>query len=323
MRDVGAGHSRPGEQSDGCYPLFGIVPIINTPFDDHLRIDFTSLERHVERSIADGISGCIVPAVASEVEKLAMDERRALVEAVANVAAGRIQVIAGVSSDDVAECCLLAEHAMQAGCDGILCRVPFGLSKDEQGISIFFRQVADVGMPMLMIQDLAWGGPGMSLELILDLFETLPNFRCLKIEAVPPGFKYSQVLNATQGRLHVSCGWGMPQMIEALDRGVHAFNSTAINTPFVHIYALHRSGRREHARALFDRLVPMLAWSHQHIDISIQFLKRYCLRRGLFATANVRAPILRFDRHHERCADEYIDLVLALEDELAQESTRP
>src|SRR5262249_8627123 len=142
MRDVVA----PGVQSDGCYPLFGIVPIINTPFDDHLRIDFTSLERHVERSIADGIAGCIVPAVASEVEKLALEERRALVEAGACVAAGRIQVIAGVSSDDVAECCSLAERALQAGCDGILCRIPFGLSKDEQGTSTFFRQVADVGM---------------------------------------------------------------------------------------------------------------------------------------------------------------------------------
>ena len=49
-----------------CYSLHGIVPIINTPFDDRLKLDFPSLERLLERSIADGIVGCIVPAVASE-----------------------------------------------------------------------------------------------------------------------------------------------------------------------------------------------------------------------------------------------------------------
>ncbi|MDB5058648.1 MAG: dihydrodipicolinate synthetase [Chloroflexi bacterium] len=321
--DVPIAEEAPGaRQDDRCYPLFGIVPIINTPFDDELRIDVRSLERHIEQSIADGIVGCIVPAVASEVEKLTLDERKALVEVVTSVAAGRIQVIAGASSDDVGECCLLADHALKAGCDGVLCRVPFGLSQDEDGIVAFFREVAGAGMDMLMIQDLAWGGQGMKLELIMDLFAAIPSFRCLKIETVPPGLKYTQVLDATKGRLHVSCGWGMTQMIEALDRGVHAFNSTAINTPFVRIYELHRGGRREEARALFERLVPALAWSHQHIDISIQFLKHYCHRRGLFATANVRQSVLQYDRYHERCGEEYLELVFALEDEIAATRTR-
>ena len=45
-----------------CYALHGIVPIINTPFDDRLKLDFSSLERLLEQSIADGIVGCIVPA---------------------------------------------------------------------------------------------------------------------------------------------------------------------------------------------------------------------------------------------------------------------
>ena len=59
-----------------CYSLHGIVPIINTPFDEQLELDFPSLERLLEQSIADGIVGCIVPAVASEVDKLSDLERR-------------------------------------------------------------------------------------------------------------------------------------------------------------------------------------------------------------------------------------------------------
>ena len=50
-----------------AYPLSGVVPIIHTPWTEDDRIDFPSLERLIERSIEDGVSGCIMPAVASEV----------------------------------------------------------------------------------------------------------------------------------------------------------------------------------------------------------------------------------------------------------------
>ena len=65
-----------------AYPLSGVVPIIHTPWTEDDYIDFPSLERLIERSIEDGISGCIMPAVASEVAKLSDEERTSFVEEV-------------------------------------------------------------------------------------------------------------------------------------------------------------------------------------------------------------------------------------------------
>ncbi len=299
------------------YPLEGIVPIINTPFDEELQIDFASIDRLVEQGIADGITGCIVPAVASEVDKLTADERRALVERVASAAKGRIPVFAGCSSEDLGQSQELAAHALKAGCAGVLCRVPSRLEGQDEAIFEFFSSLARAAGDVLMIQDLAWTGYGMKLELILRMFERIPSFRCLKIETMPAGVKYSQVLAATGGMLNISAGWAIPQMIEALDRGVHAFNTTAIDKPFVHIYRLHRAGRRREAQDLFDRVTPYLAWSHQHIDISIQFLKRYCHRRGIFSTPKVRPPIMEYDAFHERCGEELLERVIAIEESLS------
>jgi dihydrodipicolinate synthase/N-acetylneuraminate lyase len=306
-----------------CFPLYGLVPIVNTPFDDRLEIDFASVERLIERGIADGIVGCIVPAVASEVGKLTLEERRKLIETVASISGRRISVVAGVSAESVEESSELARYATKAGCAGILCRVPSSLQGDGPAIFDFFRRLSGAGMDMLMIQDLDWNGYGMSLDLILQLFENIPAFRCLKIETVPAGIKYTQVLRATGGAVNVSAGWALPQMIEALDRGVHAFNTTAINRPFIRIYQLHHAGRRAEAKDLFDRVVPYLAWAHQHIDISIQFLKRYCCRRGLFSTANVRPPIMPYDDYHERCGAELIEKIIAIEDELDRTEAGP
>jgi dihydrodipicolinate synthase/N-acetylneuraminate lyase len=298
------------------FTLRGIVPIVNTPFDHDRNIDFGSLERLMVRSIDDGITGCILPAVASEVSKLSVEERKDLVRAVSEIAAGRIEVIAGVSSEDARESQTLIEHSLSLGVKTVLCQVPQSLDGDETAIRTHFTRVAEAGAPVLIIQDLAWTGWGLRAGFVGELFDEIESFEAIKVEVIPAGAKYSAVLEATQGRIHVSCGWGLGQMIEALDRGVQVFTTTAINLPFVRIFDLYEMGQRDNAMELFDRMAPLLVWGQQHIDISIQFLKQYCVEVGIFATDVVREPIQAYDQVHRAYGAHLIDGVLALEDEL-------
>lgn len=294
----------------------GIIPIINTPFDAAGELDLGSLERALEQAVADGIAGCIVPAVASEVHKLTLAERHRLLEATLRFVAGRIPVIGGASAEDFDDVREAARHAMRAGCQAVLVQVPEGLKGDPEGIEGFFRAVADSGAEALVVQDLEWNGPGLEVQLIARLFERLPALSAIKIETVPAGVKYSAVIKATGGELPVIGGWALSQMIEGLDRGVHAFTPTAVNRAFVHVDRLYRQGRRDEAAALFEAVVPVLAFCNQHIDISVQFLKRYCVRRGLFSTAVVRQPCLPYDEYHQRYGDELTERLIALEDRL-------
>jgi 4-hydroxy-tetrahydrodipicolinate synthase len=302
------------------FALDGVTPIVNTPFTDDLAIDWPSLERLLDRAVADGVVGCIVPAVASEVGRLSDAERRSLVEAVVGQVGSSVAVIGGVSSDDLAVSVELAEHALRAGCDAVLCRVPARLVHDMDGLVRHFQALGRVGMTTLMIQDLEWGGPGLSIESIVRLVDAVPAFRAIKVETSPAGAKYSAIRAATGGALHVSCGWGMGQMIEALDRGVATFSTTAINRTFVEIHRRYRAGDRAAARGLFDEIAPMVIWCQQHIDVSIAFLKRYCVAAGLFATARVRPPAPAFDPIQSRIADELIELVLGIEGRLRAEA---
>jgi dihydrodipicolinate synthase/N-acetylneuraminate lyase len=303
------------------FDLDGITPIVNTPFTDDLAIDWPSLERLLDRAVADGVVGFIVPAVASEVGKLSDDERRRLVEAVGGQVGGSVAVIAGVSSDELRVSIRLAEHALRVGCDAVLCRVPDRLIHDPDAFLGHFGELGRVGMTTMMIQDLEWGGPGLSIDAILRLFDAVPAFRAIKVETSPAGSKYSAIREATRGALHVSCGWGMGQMIEALDRGVSTFTTTAINLPFVEIHRRYRAGDRAAARALFDEIAPMVIWCQQHIDVSIAFLKRYARSAGLFTTSRVRQPAGVFDATHEHIADELIELIRGIEARLRTEVT--
>ena len=299
------------------YPLKGIVPIVNTPFTESNIIDYDSVNRLIEQGIKDGIVGCIVPAVASEVSQLSDTERKEFVEKVIEIGKDKISVIAGVSHQDPNRSRAFLDHAVESGADGVLCAVPMDIIDDKQSVKRYFSNVVKSNPPMLMIQDLHWSSFGMSIDTIRDLWEEIDSFRCLKLETVPSGYKISQILEATDNNLAVGVGWSLPQFIEALDRGTSFFTTTAINKPFVHIYNLYNSGKRTEAINLFDSIVPFLAFAFQHIDISIQFFKRYCKKRKLFQTTNTRSLTIPFDNYHETITTEVIDRIIEIEDNLS------
>ncbi len=298
------------------FPLLGVVAIPQTPFDDADRIDFDGLSRAVADRIAAGVDGLLYPVVASEVDHLSAEERRTATRAVLDQAGALLPVIAGASSDDAREARSVAEFAIRHGAVGVLVQAPVSLLRDEPATMRYFRTVCEAPIGMLMIQDLEWGGPGLPVATIVRLFEELEPFRCIKVETSPAGAKYSAILAATDGRLNVSAGWAVPYLIEALDRGVHAVTPGGLHWVLVEIVRRYRGGDRVAARALFDRLLPILGWQNQHIDISNQFLKLFAVRQGIFARAILRQPQIPFDVHHERIAAELIEDAMALHAEI-------
>ena len=303
------------------YPLFGVVAIPQTPFDDDDRIDLGGFSRGVADRLAAGVDGLLYPVVASEVSHLTAGERRAVTSAVLEQAASQVPVIIGASAEDARTARSLAEFAVAHGAAGVLVQAPVALLRDEPATLEFFRTVCEAPIDVLMIQDLEWDGPGLPVQTIVRLFEELEPFRCIKVETVPAGSKYSAIIAATGGRLNVSAGWAVPQLIEALDRGIHAVTPGGLHWVIVEIVRRYRGGDRASARVLFDRLLPILGWQNQQIDISNQFLKLLAVRQGIFAGAAVRQPVVPFDAYHRRIADELIEEAVVLHAEIGWRPT--
>jgi len=167
---------------------------------------------------------------------------------------------------------------------------------------------------VIMLQDWDVQGYGLPDELICNLFDEDDAFRCLKIETVPAGIKYSRILQLTQGRLHVSGGWAVNQMLEGLARGVHAFMPTAMHYTYTQIYREYTNGKLRQAELLFNELLPVIAFANQHLDISVHFFKRLLFHQGIYSTYSVRQPKLQFDKIHQEIADKLIVHAMALEE---------
>lgn len=292
----------------------GIVPVLQTPFHTDGKIDFESLGFLVEDAVAGGASGFLAPAVASEVEFLTLDERRQLVHFIAEMVRGRVPFIAGASAEKPEECHEFACHAVEMGADGFLVAIPQTLYGTPEAIPHFLETaVGDIDLP-LIVQDLQWDGPGLSISAIKDLKQRLPTLVGLKIETVPAGTKYTDVRREIGEDFYIAGGWAVPQMIEALDRGVDAMMPQASMVRLdAAVFRLHIAGRRSEALDLFWKLLPILAFANQEITTSIAFFKALLVRRGVFCTETMRRPGFRWDRWNRRVASELMDLYLALE----------
>jgi len=297
------------------FPLKGIVTVLNTPFTKYNTIDHKVLKQNVNEALKAGVAGFLVPAMASEVYKLSENERLKMVETVLETAGDQVPVIAGAGETDLLKSKKILRSYIDIGCENVLFQIPF---KNEEQFKSHFMDLASLNPKMIMLQDWDASGYGLQDELIYDLFENVEAFRCLKIETVPAGVKYSRILELTDGKLNISGGWAVSQMIEGLQRGVHAFMPTGMHYIYVSIYSLFEEGKMEKAEALFQKILPILAFSNQHLDISIHFFKRLLFRQGIYPTPNVRQPILPFDKLHQEIADKHIDLILYLENKIKE-----
>jgi len=294
--------------------LRGLVPSLNTPFDAEGALDTASLRRLVEATVAAGCAGMLALAVAGEGASLAREEKRRAVEAILEANAGRVPVIVSVSAAESAERVALAAMARVLGADGVSCQAP---ALSGAVLERALAEVAEAGPGLLMVQDLDWAGGGLPVDEIARLAERVPGFGCLKLETVPAGPKYSRVLAATGGRLHVSGGWAVTQMLDALARGVHAFVPTGLEPVYCAIYRAWHAGRADDARALFEAALPILAFATQHIDVSIRFFKQLRQAEGLFATDRCRPPVAALDPIQQAQADALVARALALQARVA------
>lgn len=284
--------------------LLGIIASLHTPFFDDGLLDDASLARLVHHTAESGCTGILIAAVAGEVGSLTPDERKRLVEVAIEAAGDDLKTVVGISAPDLPTSRALARHAALAGADMILWQPPPDFSDDE--LETGLETLADNGTGQVMLQDLAWQGPGFSTEQIVHFANTIPGFTAIKVEVVHAGRKFSAIQEALGERLHLSGGWAAMQMLDGLARGIDAFIPSGLLPTYTKIFDFWRRGDIEAATLLFERSLPVLAFSNQHIDISIRFWKQLRQHQGLFTSAACRPPIGKLDRVEQHQADRLI-----------------
>lgn len=131
------------EREDMNSTLFkGLGVALPTPFSGN-EVDFSALERLIDRQLAAGADALIICGTTGEPSTLTSAERDRILVCALDRAAGRVPVIAGTGSNDTAEAIRRSLRARSLGASALLVVTPYYNRTTQSGLIAHFTAVAD------------------------------------------------------------------------------------------------------------------------------------------------------------------------------------
>jgi 4-hydroxy-tetrahydrodipicolinate synthase len=277
----------------------GVFHITATPFTDDGALDVAGLPRLVERALAAGVRGLTILGIAGEAHRLTDEERRRVVETVVKEVGGRVPVVVGVSAPGTHLAAAFAQMSREHGASAVMVAPPSG-ARNLDAVAEYYGAVAEAARLPLVIQDEpVTTQVVMPAPFLARLVAELSGAEALKLEEPPTLPKITRLRALLPRRLAIFGGLGGVYFFEELSRGADgAMTGFPYPEALRDIHAHFEAGRRQDARALFYRWLPLIRYESQPGAVpgtSIAIRKEILRRRGWIGSAYVRPPATALD----------------------------
>ncbi|MBT8079959.1 MAG: 4-hydroxy-tetrahydrodipicolinate synthase [Gammaproteobacteria bacterium] len=129
----------------------GSLVALATPFDRNNRIDFVALERLIDYHVDQGSDGLVIAGTTGESATLEQAEHVELIRRAADLAGGRLPVIAGTGSNSTRQTIDLSLAVADCAIDAYLLVVPYYNKPVQEGLYRHFAAIADaVSKPVML-----------------------------------------------------------------------------------------------------------------------------------------------------------------------------
>ena len=291
----------------------GIFHILATPFRDDGALDTTGFPRLIESVLSTGVNGLTILGIAGEAHRLTDEERRRVVETVVKETRGRVPVAVGVSASGTHLATAFARMAREHGADALMVAPPTGL-KNLEAVAEHYRIVAAAtGLPIVLQDEPVTTQVNMPAPFIAQVCAEIAQIQAVKLEEPPTLPKITRLRALFGDRVAIFGGLGGVYFFEELSRG-----ADGAMTGFPYPEALRAirehfvAGRRDEARALFYRWLPLIRYESQPgatPGTAVGIRKEILRRRGWIASALVRPPAPALDAATQTELDELLAAV--------------
>lgn len=120
----------------------GAATAIITPLNQN-GVDYETFEKLIEWQIAEGIDAIVVAGTTGESSTLTDAEHKQVIKFCVDKVAGRVPVIAGTGSNDIAYAVSLTKYACEVGADAVLVVTPYYNKATQNGLIASFTAIAD------------------------------------------------------------------------------------------------------------------------------------------------------------------------------------
>jgi 4-hydroxy-tetrahydrodipicolinate synthase len=232
--------------------LRGLFPIAQTPFTEDDKLDLDSLAAQVTFCNQGGVHGLIWPQIASGWTTLTEPERMAGAEALVTAGkGGNAAIVIGVQGTDIGAVTRYAQQAEKLGADAIVSLPPANVT-DEKVLLDYYQQVGKLTNLPFFVQSTG----KMSVDLVVEMFNTIPTMRHVKDEAGDPLERVAELRRRTNDQLLVFSGKGVRTLIAEMELGFWGHCPyTALADVYAASYDLWHGGQRREAFDMFGRVL--------------------------------------------------------------------
>lgn len=230
-----------------------------TPFTDAGAVDFAALRALVDWQIAEGIDFLVPCGSTGEAATMDEPERERVVASVVEVAAGRVPVMAGATSNDTARAVAEARRMCRLGVDYILSATPYYNKPTQEGLYRHLAAVADASEKPVVLYNVP-GRTSVNLKASTALrLAGHPNVAGIK-EASGDLKQVMEILVARPPGFAVLSGddWLALSIITAGGDGLISVASNEVPGPMTAFVHLCLSGDLDSARRWHYRLLPLM-----------------------------------------------------------------
>lgn len=270
--------------------LWGIHPIVPTPFDQEGGLDPDSMKRLSELLVKIGVQGVAILGVMGEAHKLTQDEQEEVIATFRAALPPSVELVVGVRAAGTDPAIQAAKHAARLGATALLVGPPTIQSDDA--IFTYYKRVAEATeLPVIVHDYPASTGILMSPALLARMYKEIENVQYVKLEDPPTGIKMARLRQLVgDDGFGVFGALGGAYAFEELDRGaVGIMTGFAYPELLLDIYNSYKAGDVDRAANVFYDVLPLIRFEFQPA-IGVSLRKHILCRRGVFRSTKVRHP---------------------------------
>jgi dihydrodipicolinate synthase/N-acetylneuraminate lyase len=271
--------------------LSGVLPVLQTPFDEDGLIDFHAVLKEIDWVFGQGVDGVVVGMV-SEVLRLSSEERDDLGRAVVKATAGRGPVVLSVGAESTSVAVRHVKAASDCGAQAVMATPPVTVDPSNDDLVRYFAALVAASPLPVIIQDASsYVGRPIGIDLLGRLWAEFGKRVMFKPEALPVGPRVSALRELSGGQASVFEGTGGLYLVETFGRGVAGTMPAAdVCWAIVALWRALCDGRIEDGYRIAGPLSLLVAMQQSSLDAYVATEKELLVHQGVLPSSRMRGP---------------------------------
>jgi len=269
----------------------GIFPMIYCFFNKNNSIDIKAINDQIQLIKNIGSQGIATLGLATEVNKLSFQEKKTIIELMADNCHNYISTAVTIHGNSLREFIKLIDVAKKNQADWIILQPLIKKNTTDKNCYNFYKKLIPfVGDTIVGIQNAKeYLGVGLSIEDVVKLYKAFPNFRVIKSEA--SSISIQREIEQYPKDLRVFNGRGGQEIVDNFIVGCKGIVPSLDSADkFLKIYKHFNNKDINKAKREYMKILPSIVFVMQSVKTLVCYGKRICAYRMGMKKVYDRSP---------------------------------